>query len=576
MSGTMGRMYIGTSGLQAHQNAINTTAHNLTNLGTEGYSRQQVLLADVGYQRLGYTKVGINQTGLGTRVEATRTTRDKYLDQKYRLQYGRENYYQNKSNVIAEIQEYFGETEGSTFQDYMKKLWEAIQDVQRESNDYVDRTALVATASSFVDRANEIYDQLVKYQKNLNEEIQKMTDDINRLAKEIYELNERILKCEANDVESANDFRDARNLKLDELSGLISIEVKEQANGTVNVYAERHSLVSDDRTFELATKPVTEGSDLLTVYWKTDETEVFNLKRISVDGDNTDTGALKGMLSARGDFTPDYTDIPFRENYPTDDDYQRALLNYNRTLNNRDIANLISQFDQLIHGMVTKINDVLCPNTTVTDVNGVTYTILDTERAGKGYGEGNEVQGTELFVRKAYQRYQEQTITVLDENSAPTTMTVQVYNAEDPDNYYSLYTLGQIKINDDLVKNPSLLPLTKINGEEFQDVANELLAMWKNDFATLDPNTLVMNDFNNYYSAMVGDYANKGYTYKGIADKQAGLVNEVNNQRQEVVGVSSDEELTNLIKYQHAYNASSRYITVVSEMIEHIIERLGS
>ncbi|MDE7366402.1 MAG: flagellar basal body protein, partial [Lachnospiraceae bacterium] len=57
MSGTMGRMYIGASGLQAQQNAINTTAHNLTNLGTEGYSRQQVLMADLGYQNLGYTKV---------------------------------------------------------------------------------------------------------------------------------------------------------------------------------------------------------------------------------------------------------------------------------------------------------------------------------------------------------------------------------------------------------------------------------------------------------------------------------------------------------------------------------------
>ena len=96
MSGTMGRMYIGTSGLQAHQNAINTTAHNLTNLNTAGYSRQQVVLTDLAYQKLGYTKVGVNQTGLGTRVEETRTTRDKYLDQKFRLQTSRQNYYETR------------------------------------------------------------------------------------------------------------------------------------------------------------------------------------------------------------------------------------------------------------------------------------------------------------------------------------------------------------------------------------------------------------------------------------------------------------------------------------------------
>lgn len=576
MAGTMGRMYIGTSGLQAHQNAINTTAHNLTNLDTEGYSRQQVLMADRAYQNLGYTKVGIKQTGLGTKVEETRTTRDKYLDNKYRIQTGRQYYYQAKSEVINEAQEYFGETEGSTFQDYMKNLWNSIQEVQKEPNSFVKRTALVATASSFVDRASEIYTQLKTYQRNLNDEIQDQADKINKIAKEIYDLNEKILKCEAGKLESANDYKDARNQALDELSSLISVEVREQSNGTVNVYAEEHLLVSDDRTFEIGTRPVAPGSDLLAVYWKSDDTAVFNLERNSVAGDNSDTGSLKGMLSARGDYTPNYTDIPLRENYGNEADYQNALQTYNRTLNNRDIASLISQFDQLIHGMVTRINDVLCPNTTITDTRGMTYTILNTEIAGKGFGEGNDIQGIELFTRKGVDRYREQTITVLDESGNPTTKTVQVYQPENPDDYYSLYTVEQIQINDVLVKNPALLPLTKVNGEEYQDVANQLLELWNEDFATLDPNTLVMNNFDSYYTAMVGDYANKGYTYTSIAEKQATLVNEVNNQRQQVLGVSSDEELTNLIRYQHAYNASSRYITVVSDMIAHIIEKLGA
>ncbi len=576
MAGTMGRMYIGTSGLQANQNAINTTAHNLTNLNTEGYSRQQVLLKDLAYQKLGYTKTGINQTGLGTKVDQTRTTRDHFLDNKYRLQNARQTYYSSKAGVISEVEEFFGETQGSTFQDYMKNLWNAMQEVQKTPNGFVERTALVATAGSFIDRANEIYSQLVNYQKSLNDEIQDQADEINRLAKKIYDLNQQIMKYEAGDLEAANDYRDARNQALDELSSLISIEIREQPNGTVNVYAEEHLLVSDDRTFDIATRPVEEGSDLLTVYWKADDTDVFNLKRISVAGDNSDAGSLKGLLSARGDYTPDYTDIPLRENFGTEADYQSALLNYNRTLSNRDVSALIAQFDQLIHGMVTQINDVLCPNTTVTDINGNTYTILDTERAGKGFGDGNEVQGTELFSRKGYERYREETITVLDENGTPQTKTVMVYNEEDPNDYYSLYTLGQITVNDVLVKNPALLPLTKINGEEYQNVADDLLELWNKDFATLDPNTLVPNDYNNYYATMVGDYANKGYTYQGIADKQAVMVNEVNNQRQEVVGVASDEELTNLIRYQHAYNASSRYITVVAEMIEHIIEKLGA
>ncbi len=584
MAGTMGRMYIGTSGLQSSQNAINTTAHNLTNLSTEGYSRQQVIMTDLAYQTIGYTKVGIKQSGLGTTVSQTRTTRDHFLDNKYRLQNARLSYYETKAEVINEVEEYFGETEGSTFQDYMTDLWDAIQEVQKTPNGYTERTDLVTTAAAFIERATEIYDQLVSYQSNLNQNIQDQVDEINALAETIYDLNQKILKYEASDVEAANDYRDARNQALDELSSLISIEIKEQENGTVNVYAEGHSLVAEDRTFTIATRPVEAGSELLTVYWEADaingvvddNAEVFNLARTEVSGDNSDTGSLKALLSARGDYTPNYTDIPLRENYETEAEYQTAVTNYNRTLNNRDIANLISQFDTLIHGIVTGINDILCPNTTVTDVNGNTYTILDTETAGIGYGDGNDIQGTELFSRKAYDRYTEQTITVLDDDGNAVTMTVQVYNEEDADDYYSLYTLGQIEINDDLVKNPALLPLTKVNGEEYQEIANALIELWDSDFSTLDPNSLSTNTFSEYYTAMVGDYANRGYTYTGIAETQSELVNEVNNLRQEIVGVSSDDELTNLIKYQHAYNANSRYITVVSEMIEHIIEKLGS
>lgn len=575
MSGTMGRMYIGTSGIMAHQNAINTTAHNLTNVNTKGYSRQQVVLSDVGYQTIGYTPISTKQTGYGTRVNDTRTARDKYLDLKLRLQTGRGGYYETKAEILNEVGEYFGETEGSTFQEYMKDLWNATQELQKSPNGIVERTALVSTAAAFVERANEIHQQLLDYQKNLNDKIKDQVDTINSMAKDIYAINQEILKCESNGTENANDYRDGLNQILDELSKYIKIEIKEQANGTVNVYAEEHLLVAEDRTFEIGIRPVKAGSDLMNAYWVLDETDLYDLRRDIVDGDNMDTGSLKGLLCARGDYAPNYTDIPVRENYPDQDTYNQALYEYNRTLNNRDVANLMSQFDRLIHGIVKGINDILSPTITITDTNGDTYTVLDTAVAGRGYGEGNEEQGVELFKRAGMERYRDVTLTVLDEAGVPQTRVYKVLQEENPEDQYSLYTLGQIQINDVLVKNPALLPLTKVNGQENQEVVNQLLELWNKDFDTLDPNTLVMNNFNEYYSSMVGDYANKAYTYQTISDSQDAMVNEINNQRQEVIGVSSDDELTNLIKYQHAYNASSRYITVVAEMIEHIIERLG-
>jgi flagellar hook-associated protein 1 FlgK len=156
-----------------------------------------------------------------------------------------------------------------------------------------------------------------------------------------------------------------------------------------------------------------------------------------------------------------------------------------------------------------------------------------------------------------------------------TTDTFYVYNEEDENSGISLYSLGNIEVNDELLKNPSLLPLTNLQQEELQDVADQLIKVWQEDFATLGPNSLVTNNFMGYYKEMVADFANKGSTYSGIADSQNQAVQEINNQRQTVVGVSTDEELSNLIKYQQGYNASSRYFTVVSEMVEHLIEKLG-
>ena len=78
-----------------------------------------------------------------------------------------------------------------------------------------------------------------------------------------------------------------------------------------------------------------------------------------------------------------------------------------------------------------------------------------------------------------------------------------------------------------------------------------------------------------YYTQFTGAIATKGDEYKTLADNQNAMVGSIQEKRIGVHGVSSDEELTYLIKFQHAYNASARYINVIDEMLEHVIERLG-
>ena len=106
------------------------------------------------------------------------------------------------------------------------------------------------------------------------------------------------------------------------------------------------------------------------------------------------------------------------------------------------------------------------------------------------------------------------------------------------------------------------------------DLCQDLLAKWQGKFGTMDPNSMTTYNFCDYYGAMVGQFSTLGNVWKGIIENQETTVHSVESDRQKEMGVSTDEELADLIKYQQCYNASSRYITVVDEMIEHLLTRL--
>jgi flagellar hook-associated protein 1 FlgK len=235
-----------------------------------------------------------------------------------------------------------------------------------------------------------------------------------------------------------------------------------------------------------------------------------------------------------------------------------------------------AQFDQLIHGIVTTINDILSPNKEVTLSNGTKVKILDEVNAPVGMDE-NKTMGEALFNRKSTDRYSEaQEIEIVNASGGYETITARVYNEEDPADNYTLFTLGEIEINKNILQNYSYIPLSSNTGSGDFDIkaAEKLLSEWQKPFATLSPNTLTENNFSDYYTAFISEIANRGEQLNTISTNQASMVESIDNQRMEVTGVSSDEELTNLIKYQHAYNASARYVNVVSEMLEHIIMNL--
>ncbi len=579
--GLMSSLYTGVSGLNVSQNSLNTTAHNLANVNTKGYVRQQIVQSDNSYLKWGVTAVSTLQSGLGVNIETIRQVRNTFLDKSYRQELGRQGFYQSQYDTVNEVESMFGELEGVAFQDSLASLWTSLQELAKEPDAIEVRATLVENAKSFLERANTISNQLETYQANLNSQINDKVNRINEIASQISKLNEQICRYESNGVENANDLRDQRNNLLDELGGLVNISYKENAVGVVTVNAEGYPLVSETMTYKMGTTTVSDTSSLLKPIWLSyGDIDVFNMNMIPSTGGNTDVGSLKGLLFSRGTKEANYTDIPIRANYSSDADYQSAIEDFNKQINTSVIMTVQAQFDQLIHGVVTAINDIFSPNKKVTVDDGAGGTkeiyILDEENAPMGMDEPDYTQGEALFNRKSTDRYTVQIVTIVNEDgTTEPPREVRIYNEESALDMYSLFTLGEIEVNPAITNNYSILPLSaNKSGEIDTKATNALLDIWEKSFASVSPNSLSVSKFKDYYTNFIGDLATWGNELQTISENQETMVRNIDDQRQSAAGVSSDEELTNLIKFQHAYNASSRFITVIDQMLEHIITRL--
>jgi flagellar hook-associated protein 1 FlgK len=240
------------------------------------------------------------------------------------------------------------------------------------------------------------------------------------------------------------------------------------------------------------------------------------------------------MLVARGSHRADYTDLQDADAY--NDEVSSSIL-----------MNVQAEFDNLIHNIVTEMNGVL---ENAANEEGGTY--LRNE-------DGTII---ELFTRIGCDEYDANGDIVREDTT--------------PGKENTLFTVSNLAVNADLVKEPTKLGFIKMDSKEDFTVVAELQQVFENENYTLNPNVTTKTNLMDYYSSIVSQVANTGSVFKSIYNNEQTTVSSTDSARQQVVGVSDDEELSNMIKYQNAYNASSRYINVIDEMIEHIINTLGA
>ena len=566
MANGFGSLYVGASGLQNAQNAINTTANNLANVDTKGYVRQQVRYADKNYTILKDSRANVNmqQSGLGVSIGDVVHARDIFLDKTYRQETGRMSFYSARYETATYVEDLMQELNGQQFKQSVSDLWQAFQEVSTKPADSTNQNLVLQKADLLVSRTQKLYSDLQNYQSNINDQIKDDVDRVNTIGNRIYELNLQIQKVEAGGTETAMTLRDERDSLLDELGNYGRIEVTEDATGFAYVDMEGVRFVDENRCYNMGLKAA-DGTGFYTPYWpqqsdveKGQYVPVFRLSGEISSEMNTDIGSIKSKLLVRGDTYGRREDMASEESYGN--------------IEGCTLMEVEAELDVLFSRIVKSMNDIYCPNTETTSAftstDGRTYPagtkILDEENCARGVD--GELPPRELFTRIGIDRYTK--VTGKDGK------TYYVYKEEDPDDSSTRYAIGTITVNSDLKRQITLMPAYKKDGSVDYEMGAKLAAAWEVKDMKLTPYDQKPCTFEEYYDKMVDQLGIEGNTYKSVTETLSGAVSSVDSKRQQVSGVSSDEELSNMIKFQSAYNAASRFMNVISEMTETIVTGL--
>lgn len=216
---------IAYTGLLASNAAMNTTANNIANVQTEGYSRQKVTQQAANALRTFQT---YGCAGAGVETLAIERIRDEFYDGRYWDNNARVGEYSQKQYYMQQIETYFddnGVNAGfkTVFDQFMIK---GMQELLKNPNDATTKTQFMGYASALTEYFNGLAGNLEKLQKDVNQEIKLKVDEINSLAGEIANLNKQINTIELAGTK-ANELRDRRTLLLDQLSEIVDVDVQE-------------------------------------------------------------------------------------------------------------------------------------------------------------------------------------------------------------------------------------------------------------------------------------------------------------------------------------------------------------
>ncbi len=462
MGNLFGALELGRNALQVNQLCIQVTGHNLANVNTEGYTKQEVQLEEIYYQQSLYGEVGLGVNDAG--IEAYR---NKYVLRRI-IEESQVFGYQEMHKQGLEQIESITSPEYESLSEEMGDFFASFQALSADPTNIALRQDVLASGTKMAEEFHTAYNQIQDFQVGLNELVDSQVEEINQLTARIAELNQEVFQTSAVPNGNSSDPIDLRNKAVNDLAELIGINVVEDTNSVLHIQTESGGvLVSGNEHNNLVATPdaVTGWDDVVL-----DGTDIT----ASIKG-----GKLGGML----------------------------------TLRDVDIPDILNDFDVMAATMISQVNAV----------------------HSAGY-DLNNVNGTNFF---------------------------QPFVSPGPGPYTGAARAITVAISD-----PEGVAASSAANEPGNNVnALALVALEDTSFAALGGKT-----FNQYWDISSTDLAVKAQEAAGDLEATNATLTALKNERDSESGVSLDEEGSNLIRFQSSYEAMARYITVIDELLQQLLQ----
>lgn len=542
--------------LFTQQSAISVTGHNIANVNTKGYSRQRV-----NFQQTNpFPAAGVNrpeipgQLGTGVEAGAVERVREYFLDIQYRGENNKLGYYQSMTGSLSKLEDIMNEPSNTGLSSVLGQFWESLQDLSTYPESDGTRQVVIQRAESVIDTFHYLSDSLTSIKNDIGNEIGVNLQEINSLLKQISELNKQIGEVEPHGY-LPNDLYDQRDALVDQLSQSINIKVTRRSSGgdPAQVAEGQYNITlvgNDGRETALVT-----GSNYMQLGFKTaddvltyeippavKELTVFNSDGKSTYGDPIEfinnngqvsfaNGKLRGLIEAYGYETP--SAVP------------------GSTSVTGIFPDVLDEIDKFAFTFANIFNEI----------HSKGYTLNNTQGSNQFFimAPGS----TADFASKAYQGAAK---ALMLGNITPSDIAASTSALKDDSGKIISVDAGDGKNADNLASIASML-------------LNSTNQKLEGLIETIDLTALSVIDstgsLNSFFEGVIGGIGVDAQEANRLSSNSGILAQSVDENRQSVSSVSIDEEFTNLIKFQHAYNAAARQITVIDEMLDKIINGMG-